>query len=406
MQKDLEERAISLLKDNHSFDEIIRRGVTSECFVLHTELFDFISKYYYKYNSVPSEPIIQTNFSEFDYKKDVKPEELKYLSDELVKSNIQRKAIRIINDASDLITTDPYGTIESVINKLSNVKRNTTDSRSFMDKEALKRYTLVLENKEKTGQGLTVGLKTGISLLDKKYIGWMPGNLIAIIGRMGVGKSWLLAYCACVGYLSGKRVLYISPEMPKDEVNLRCDTIISAQQGKVFLNDKLQDGSVNLKDYKDFLQRLSTREDWMTVESSNGRAFNIQNITHITDEFSPDLVAVDGIGLLEASARDAWQKVQESAYGLKTLSQTRKVVVMVTSQVNRNALDNTNGMPQLEDIYMGDATGQAASVVIAMSNDVNKPEVRYITIPKRRNGKAINKPLEIKFSVNEGIISI
>ena len=406
MQKELEERALSLIKEPKLFNELIKHGVTSECFVLHTELFDFISKYYHTYSSIPAENIVKTSFPEFELKRDTKPEELKFLADELVKHSIQRKAVRIINDSADLITTDTYGTIESLISKLSNIRRKAADSRSFSDKDALKRYIVVMANKEKAGKGVTVGLKTGISLFDEKYIGWQPGDLIAIIGRMGLGKSWLLIYSACVSYLTGKRVLFISPEMPCAEVELRMDTIIGAMQGHKFLNDKLQEGKVNMKEYKEFLEKMASRHDWLTVDSNNGRPFNLGSIISLTDEFNPDLVCIDGIGLIESGNKEAWQKTQESSYGLKNLAQTRKVVVMITSQVNRQSLDKDEGMPGLENIYMGDAAGQAASVVIAMNKDINKPEVRYITIPKRRNGVAINKPLEIRFSVNEGLISI
>ena len=81
---------------------------------------------------------------------------------------------------------------------------------------------------------------------------------------------------------------------------------------------------------------------------------------------------------------------------------------MTTSQVNRAALtrDKDDPMPGLENLYMGDSLGQDASVVISMMQDVNKPLERYITIPKRRNGPAINKPQLIRFDVNSGIISI
>jgi hypothetical protein len=376
--------------------------------VLHQELFDFISTYYHKYSSVPAEKIIISDFPDFEYKNDVKIEETRFLADELVKSNIQRKSIRIINDASDQITIDPYGTIESVISKLSNVRRKITDSRSFTDKDALKRYELVLANKEKVGRGVTLGLKTGISVFDDKYIGWQQGDLIAIIGRMGIGKSWLLIYSACVSYLEGKRILYISPEMSIPEVELRCDTIIGTLQGHRFLNDGLQRGSVDFREYKEFLTGLTSRKDWLTVDSFNGNNFNLGGITSLSDEFSPDLICIDGIGLLDSRNKEAWQAVKELSYGIKNLAQTRKLVTMVTSQVNRDTLtkDVNPGMPGLENIYMGDAVGQAASVVIAMNQDINKPDVRFITIPKRRNLPAINKPLQIKFSVNEGLISV
>ena len=417
MQKELESRALSLIRDHKTFNEFQKHGITSECFVIYTELFDFINNYFHKYDSIPAEAVIKTNFPEFVPLPDVKPEEIRYLSEELTKSNVQRRAIKIINDSSEMIDTDPYGTIETMIHRLSSVRQKAVESRSYMDKEAVKRYNLVMANREKAGKGMTVGLKTGIGIFDTKYIGWQPGDLIAIMGRMGIGKSWVLIYSSCVCYDSGKRVLYLSPEMSNTEVELRTDTVLGHIRGHKFLNDKLQEGSIDFKEYKTYLESLSSRSDWLGLDSYNGRPFSVTNIAGLIDEFNPDLVAIDGIGLLEGWQKEAWQKNQEISRGLKNLAQTKKVVIMTTSQVNRATLDkradskdNVPGteatMPGLENLYMGDALGQDASVVIAMNQDINKPDVRYITIPKRRNGKAINRPLEIKFDVNSGIISI
>jgi len=403
LQKNLEERSLSIIKDPKTFSDMLQQGVNSDCFIIFTEVFDFINRYYHKYNSIPANSIINSNFPEFSYIQEVKSEEVKFLADELIKGSVQRKAVRIINEAQDLIVDDPYGTIESTINKLASVRRKVVETRSFTDRDSIKRYEYVVQNKERIKKGITVGIKTGINLFDEKYLGWQPGQLIVVAGRLGIGKSWVILYFGCEAYKTGKRVLYLSPEMPLHDVEFRWDTIMGKSRGFEFLNDKLILGDVNLKDYRDYLTDVSRRSDWLTIDSNFGLSFSMTNINNMVDEFCPDLVVIDGISFIEAHSRDIWEKMKIICDELKKLAQNQKVVIIVSAQVSREAGDN---MPKMTQIAYSDSILQAADYGVMMSGDVEKPDIRYITIPKIRSGKAVNSRIMIKFDVNRGIIEI
>lgn len=404
MQQDLEQRLISLIKDSKSFSDILVLGVDSEAFIVHTEVFNYIKKYYNKYNYIPAKAIIQSTFPGFSFVDDVQDHETKYLCDELVKSKVKREAIFIINNTIDLLSIDTYGAIDSAIHKLSNIKKESPSYLiTFTDADALIRYNKVAENKEKASKGLSVGLKTGISFLDEKYLGWQLGNLIGIVGRLGVGKSWIAEYLACQVYAVGKKVLFLSPELSVDEVNLRWDTIMGKINGYTFLNDELQVGRINLTEYREWLEKVSSRKDWLTLDTSSGKSFTIERISSLVNEFSPDLLVVDGIALIENGGEKSWEKVMSVSYGLKSIAQNNKIVVIATSQVNREAKDE---MPRPDQISYGDAFAQAVDDLIVLQQDINEPNIRYATIPKRRTGKAINERLVIQFDVNRGVLSM
>ena len=403
MQQDLEQRIISGIVDETVFSNILSNGLSSEDFIVHLEEFNFIQKYYTKYNSLPAKAVIESTFPGYTYLDDVKSHEIKYLCDELIKAATKRKAIEYINASADLLMMDTYGAIDSLVTKLTNIRKPAVNSRSFADGDALKRYSQIVNNKEKITKGLSTGIKTGISLFDDKYLGWQPGNLIGIVGRLGVGKSTVAQYLACIAYKSGKRVLFISPEMSSEEVNLKFDTFMGKMNGYSFLNDKLQTGEINLKDYKKWLEEISVRKDWLTLDSANSKKFNINNITGMTQEFSPDLVVVDGVALLEGMGNESWQKMMDISYGLKSIAQNNKIVVIATNQANRDAKDE---MPRPDQVSYGDAFMQACDCGIFIQQNINKPLMRYITIPKRRTGRAINTPIEIKFDINQGLISM
>jgi replicative DNA helicase len=268
------------------------------------------------------------------------------------------------------------------------------------------------ERKDKITKGLQIGLKTGLSFFDDNMIGWLPGNLIAIIGRPGIGKSWLLMYLACFAYyFGGARVAYLSPEMAIPEVEDRWDTIKSAFEGEGFSNESLTSGKVNLPKYKKYLESTSKRNDWVTLDSNEGKAFSLASAQSIVDEFQPDLVCVDGLILMDsgnAGDGESWEAMRKLAYGLKNIAQNNKIVIMAASQAGRNA---AGAMPELHQIYGGDALAQAADVAIMVSDVAeagNEAEAftRYITIPKRRSGKTFAKKMKLRFNVDRGSIGL
>jgi len=402
-QSELEKRLISLIKDEKVIIELSKHNITTDCFVMYPELFNFIIENYSKYKTVPSVTTIKNQFPEFEYYADTDPKEFKFFCDELLKSNTQRRAIQIINQASDTITSDPYGTIDNLVHKLSTIRKPVKISKSMTDKDSLKRLEMVTKNRESIKSGVTIGIKTGINIFDNKYYGWQPGNYIAVVGRLGIGKSWLLEYFACAAYNDNRKVLYISPEMSINEVELRWDTLMGTMRGYRFQNDKLGTGEVDLNKYKEWLTKASQRNDWITYDSNSGRSFTVNSIAQMVDEFQPDLVAVDGIALVDGPGDALWSKVRDISRGLKAIAQNNKLVMMVTAQANREAGDK---MPTTSQISYSDSVAQDADVVIPMNQDVDRPMERYITLPKRRSAKAINTRLTLQFNVNEGLITI
>jgi len=369
-----------------------------------------MQKYFTKYNSLPAKAIIESTFPGYTYLDDVKEHEIKYLCDELIKATTKRKAIQYINSSSDLLSIDTYGAIDSLITKLSNIRKPSANSRSFADGDAMKRYVDVVKSRDKIAKGVSTGIRTGIGFFDDKYLGWQPGNLIGIVGRLGVGKSTVAQYIACQAYKAGKRILFISPEMSTDEINLKFDTFMGKMNGYSFLNDQLQTGEINLKEYKKWLEEVSIRKDWLTLDSANGKKFNVGNITGFVQEFSPDLVVVDGVALIDSSGTESWQKTMDVSYGLKSMAQNNKIVTIATSQANRDVKDK---MPRPDQVSFGDAFMQACLVPgTPIRRASNKQgyfpieEIKKDDLVFTHNGRARKVIKTLKRNINEEIFKL
>lgn len=411
-QKEIEQNLLSSIKEPSHLSEIILEGISSDYFIIYKDAFDFIQKYHSKYTAIPSSKILQSNCSDLALVNEVSDDERKYLIGELVKSDVQRKAIRILNHGADLISQDIYGGLDYLLSKLSQIRK--TDAKyciSFTDRDALRRYDEFLERKDKISKGMQLGLRTGFSLFDDNNIGWLPGNLIGIVGRMNIGKSWLLQYTACSSYAAGHRIVYLSPEMTIQEIELRWDTIMSAFYAYQFPNDDLILGKVDENKYNEWLNEISKNARWVTMDSNHGKPFTIQAVESIVEEFQPNLLCVDGFLELRSSESvidKNWQVMLDVAHGLKAIAQNNKIVILVTSQAKRmnfEEKESLGNMPGLEHVYGGDALGQASDIIITMTDSEKEPNIRYISVPKRRGGgKAYTKRIKLNFDVNVGKI--
>jgi len=405
MKTDIEDRLISTIKTTDDLAELETAGVSKDSFSIRREVYEFITNYNLKYGSVPAKEIIQANFEDFNYEEDVSNDEKEYLIDEVVKNDTRNKALKILNKGADLLITDPDAAIDFISSKLSTIKSTKVSYKSLTDGDAIKRLDALNERNELIKNGRMSGIRTGLSMFDDKLLGWQPGNLVSIIGRPNAGKSWMSEYLACVAYLDQHRVLYISPEMSIKEVEDRWDTIVSSLLGHPLSNNDIVLGKVNKKIYEEYLKTVSRRKDWLTIDSNNGRPFSVASIQMLTETFKPDVVCVDGFLLLksEMNTGSKWQDLMEIGYGLKNIAQTQKVVMIVTGQANRGARE---GMPELADIFGGDALAQASDVVIMLSKDPDAPLTRDMTIPKVRSRPTQTRSIKITFDVDKGRIGI
>lgn len=403
MQKDLELRLISLIQEKGKLNEAIKWGLDADCFVIYKDQYEFIIKYQHKYSAQPSNAILQANYHDFELLLDINEDELKYLIDELIKSKISRQAIGIINQYSDVLIIDPYGASEAIISKLSKLHKMGGYTTSHTDKDAIERLQALIDRKAALTLNQTVGIRTGLSVLDRKLLGWQPGNLIIIVGRPKIGKSWLALYMACAAYSSGKKVLYLSPEMSIFEVELRWDTLMGKMSGYSFLNDKLMMGDIDQTKYKDWLTKASKRQDWITLDNNKGKPFDSAAIASLIDEYRPDLAVIDGVALITGPGESKWERVMNVIYDAKATAQNSKAVIIGVCQASKEAGE---GMPQPTQIAYSDAILQACDAGIMMNADPEMPDVRYCSIPVARGMAPINKRMIIQFDPNSGVFKV
>lgn len=418
MQNELELRALSLiLKDRENLMDFLKHGILSDSFIIYTDHFKFIQDYFTKSGDVPPADIVKGEFKDFE-EKDAKASEITYLSTKLLEHEIQRKTMIAMHKAEERIQDDPMATLDTLLQRLTSIRQARQYSRGFTDQDAMYRLEEAKKRKEIIAKNQVIGIKTGIKMLDEKHIGWQEGDLVSIVGRTNIGKTWLLLYIAGVAWKHGYRVLFISPEISKKKLELRWDTVVGRMFNFTFPFSKILEGDLDYAKYEQWLQTASKRGDWLTVESYYGSSFNVPAIQSVVTEFSPDLIAVDGISLIKGEGNEDWEKVKNVAYGLKAVASTTQKVVIVSSQANKETAKTTDQMPTLETIAGSYAVAQASDIIVALGpqykvigkgkemTKVSNSDMRAISLIKMREGLTENSRTPLNFELEYGNIGI
>ena len=243
---------------------------------------------------------------------------------------------------------------------------------------------------------------------DNTYDLEIEGNHNFIANGLVVHNSWLALYLSCIAYSLGKRVLFFSPELSIVELEARWDTIMGKITGYEFSNMGLVRGTLsNPTEYKDWLEQISDRSDWMSVVGdAYKKALTLGSIEDITAKFQPDIVVVDGIYLIKDSKKNinTWEKVMNVTYGLKSLATSRNIVVLASNQLGRGSTEKET--PSIDEVGYSFAFAQAVDQCLIISKTENatiEEKRRLIRLTGVRTGVEL-PATEVEWDVDKGIL--
>lgn len=383
----LEKKSMSMFKKNR---------ITLAHFVTYASEAEFIFNHYEKYNTVPDKETFLSEFTDFDLY--IVSESEKYMVETIHEQHLYNQMIPFVNKINELVVEDSDLAIKFAKEQLAELgKMNIKVARGYDIIENAKdrgdEYRIRLE-----ADGL-LGITTGIPEFDEITHGWLPGEeLVIIVGRTNEGKTWVLLFFLVAAWLSGKRVLLYSGEMPKDIVGFRVDTL-----SKHFSHTALTTGSKDLgdkrgpKDYYEHLNNLATDKSLppfivVTPKDLGGKRLDIPTLHELMEEYEPDIVGIDQLSLMEDYRTDRGQqerlKFSHIAEDLYLTSETFGVPILAPAQASREAAKkggDDEETPDLHEIAESDGVGQNATRVIGMRqiNNTLKMTVRKSRYSKK-----------------------
>jgi len=364
--------------DTENYAKLYESSVIPDMFDEYKDMFIFAEKYSKVHGLGPSLDAMQIEFP--NYVWDFPPcEPLSYYIEQLKKNYSFLLTLKAVQEAYSCLNSRD---VDKAVDYLRNAVReiedaNTSESDLDWNTSAEIRYQKYLELQDK--QGID-GYRTPFNTLDEATQGFHDSELILIVARQGVGKTWLTNIFAHENVKNGVNVLYFTKEMPSWQVARRFDAL------QFDLNyQELRSGRLTQDKETEWRSKLDTLKDGklhIIGEESGG----VSHVAAKIERYKPDIVYIDGMYLMDddQKARDGWQRLLNISRDLKKLSKKACVPIVATVQFNRQA-DNTKG--NSANISGGDIA-RDADVILGLFQDEDQAINKRMTLKvlKQREG--------------------
>lgn len=236
--------------------------------------------------------------------------------------------------------------------------------------------------------GVRVGLTYGIPGLDRALNPALPGDLLILAARPGVGKSAMaLAVAHHWATLGDGPVLFVSLEMTRNQLMDRLTSRVAGVSAQKIIKGSLTDEEKSSVDYSlsDVIRGLpihylDNRYSTSATVRSTAARVKMQNGGKLA------AIVVDYIGILKDQGDQEVQRIGKITGQLKALAGEAGCPVLALSQLNRQVEMRGDKHPGLSDLRDSGAVEQDADIVIALTRRGSDVKMD-IEILKQRQGQ-------------------
>lgn len=232
------------------------------------------------------------------------------------------------------------------------------------------------------------GIPTGFSYLDELTTGFQSSNFIVIAARPSIGKTALALKMALNMATAGKKVVFFTIEMSKEQIAERALSMLGRINSKALRKNKVPKNSLS-----DALQRIKNLGIYINDDSAINIVELKAKIKQLKKKQEIDIAFVDYLQLIKPlkSNMTREQAISEISRGLKAIAKDLALPIVALAQLNRLVETRENKKPHLADLRESGSIEQDADVVILIhrpgfyEKDKNDNSAQLI-IAKHRNG--------------------
>lgn len=234
------------------------------------------------------------------------------------------------------------------------------------------------------------GITSGWPSCDAATLGFQGGDLVVIVGRPGMGKSYLLIESAHAANLAGKSSMIMSMEMSVKQLAMRWLARRSGVNPHYIRQAELSTWSEGR--LREAIQDIQNNCPPVYMESGDMEK-SIDGVEDMFNRHTPDIIYLDSAYLFSPSGKkqgfiSRWEAITSVINDLKKLALRLNRAIVITVQFNRNVKSSGYKEMDMSDIGDSDAIPRNASVILGVRK--HKPPFhnsrRYIQMMKNRDG--------------------
>lgn len=372
-------------------------GTAAEFFVDNeTAVIDFVRGHYRRYRELPQPATV---LQETGVRLPAASESLAYYLDRVH----ERRDYNVIRDRfaglRDGLTGRNMTQVHASIAELGRASRaSVRRGREIVDLQQA--GDLVIQRLRTTrGMGGVTGIEVGWPGYDLTTGGYQNADLISIVGRPGLGKTYVMLRQAERAHAAGHSVLFVTTEMGAEQIGRRHASIALGINPSYL---RLNMISTHTQRRLERFYREVAGVDRFRVFSV-GMNSTVAAIEAFCQEYMPDVVFIDGAYLLKAmnAPKNASRTDRITAVfdDLKALSLELDRPIIVSTQFSR-AAGKGGAEGSLENIGYSDAIGTHSSIVVAIKYGPTQvpKKSRWLVFLKGREGEEGQIAINFKFA--------
>lgn len=351
---------------------------------------EFIKQYYGEYSSTPSPLQIEAETSQKFETYDIKPDEVKYCSNEIEKFCKHAAMKKASLALPQMIQEGKYAEAEEMVKEAVTVSLHNNLGLRYFETvdERLRRMMEDDPTSPTNWDGVDDALFGGISRKE----------LLLVSANSGGGKSITLANLAFNFVSNGLNVLYISLELSEDIVAQRFDTMFTGIGRRIWKDhtDEITNGvkrSAEKAGILDVIQMPSA------TTSNQIRSYLKEYNLHY--DMYPDLLIVDYLDNMapneHVSADNVFEKDKRSSEQLRQIAVDYDMFAATASQLNRSAVNAT-------DHHHGQIAGGISKINVAdvywsiiFTEEMRAMGKIIFIFQKTRNSDGLGKQVHLKW---------
>lgn len=356
-------------------------GVFSE----YRDIWNFMLSHYDKHRKPPSKDTIKSHFSDFEFI--VTSEPLSYYIEQARKESLSLQARRIIAQAHSLLSE--LGPKESLAYLMENTSKLYKYSSNLKDTDLVGEWKDRVEDLKARAANPNkefIGIPSGISVIDKVFGGWQPGDFIVLLGWTGVGKSFIARLFAVNAWRAGYRPMIISLEMNKAQEGQRLDTLLNNGEGYFTNTDLIKANEKIVPTYEKWAEKTFTGKHPIYLVTSEGLETADQNMVQAKiDQYQPDLVILDYHGLFDdaSGAKNETEKAKNLSKAFKRMAVKNNIAIVDVAAVTMSD-GHSERPPELEEVAWSKQLAYDADLVLAIHREYNSDLFQVVSRKVRR----------------------